>query len=68
MKIDEPGVRAHHRPMNHIVKAPPTDETDAARRRQALRAQWREENRQALESSNAYVETYGLPLEQYRRF
>lgn len=54
--------------MNHIVKAPPTDETDAARRRQALRAQWREENRQALESSNAYVETYGLPLEQYRRF
>lgn len=54
--------------MNHIVKAPPTDETDTARLRPALWAQWLEENRQALESSNAYVETYGLPLEQYRRF
>lgn len=29
---------------------------------------WREENREALESSNAYVEQHGLPLARYRGF
>jgi antitoxin CcdA len=36
-----------------------------AERRAAL---WLEENRAALESSNAYVEQHGLPLAQYRGF
>ena len=30
--------------------------------------QWLEENKEALESSNKYVEVHGLPLEQYRQF
>ncbi|HYD70589.1 type II toxin-antitoxin system CcdA family antitoxin [Azospirillum sp.] len=29
---------------------------------------WLEENRAALESSNAYVEKHGLPLARYRQF
>jgi antitoxin CcdA len=29
---------------------------------------WMEENREAIESSNAYVEKYGLPLAKYRQF
>lgn len=29
---------------------------------------WREENREALASSNAYVENHGLPLSPYRQF
>lgn len=29
---------------------------------------WLEENREALESSNAYVEKHGLPLARYRMF
>lgn len=29
---------------------------------------WAHENREALESSNAYVEKMGLPLAQYRKF
>jgi len=29
---------------------------------------WQEENREALDSSNAFVETGGLPLAKYRRF
>ncbi|WP_448202798.1 type II toxin-antitoxin system CcdA family antitoxin [Azospirillum sp. sgz302134] len=34
-----------------------------------VRAQrWLEENKDALESSNAYVERNGLPLAQYRQF
>lgn len=31
-------------------------------------ARWLEENRDALESSNAYVEKHGLPLARYRQF
>ena len=31
-------------------------------------AQWLEENRGALDSSNAYVEQHGLPLAQFRTF
>ena len=35
----------------------------------AARAEhWLEENKAALESSNAWVETNGLPLEKYRLF
>lgn len=30
--------------------------------------QWLEENREAIESSNAYVEKHGLPLARYRQF
>lgn len=29
---------------------------------------WIEENREAIESSNAYVEKHGLPLARYRQF
>lgn len=29
---------------------------------------WLEENRQAIESSNAFVERHGLPLARYRLF
>ena len=29
---------------------------------------WLEENRHALESSNAYVEKHGLPLTKYQQF
>jgi antitoxin CcdA len=29
---------------------------------------WKEENREAIESSNAYVEKHGLPLAKYRMF
>jgi len=31
-------------------------------------AAWIEENREAIESSNAYVERHGLPLARYRLF
>ena len=29
---------------------------------------WKEENREAIDSSNAYVEKHGLPLAKYRLF
>ena len=29
---------------------------------------WQEENAEAIQSSNEYVEKYGLPLEKYRMF
>jgi antitoxin CcdA len=29
---------------------------------------WLKENQEAIESSNAYVEKHGLPLEKYRMF
>ena len=31
-------------------------------------AQWLEENREALESSNEWVRKHGLPLAKYRQF
>jgi antitoxin CcdA len=34
----------------------------------AREEQWRSENAAALESSNAYVEENGLPLERFRQF
>jgi antitoxin CcdA len=40
--------------------------------RQAVRtaraAAWQRENAEAIESSNAWVEANGLPLERYRQF
>jgi antitoxin CcdA len=30
--------------------------------------QWQAENVEAIESSNAYVEKHGLPLDKYRQF
>jgi antitoxin CcdA len=35
---------------------------------QAREKQWLQENREAIESSNAYVEKHGLPLARYRQF
>jgi antitoxin CcdA len=35
---------------------------------QAHEKRWLEENRAAIESSNAYVEKHGLPLARYRQF
>lgn len=39
---------------------------EAVRARKA--AQWLEDNRAALQSSNDWVEEHGLPLAQYRQF
>jgi len=39
---------------------------EAVRKEKA--AQWLEDNRAALQSSNEWVETHGLPLEKYRQF
>ncbi|MCC5991004.1 MAG: type II toxin-antitoxin system CcdA family antitoxin [Rhodobacteraceae bacterium] len=39
---------------------------EAVRARKA--AQWLEDNRAALQSSNDWVKEHGLPLAQYRRF
>ena len=36
--------------------------------RQQKAAQWLEENRAALHSSNEWIERNGLPLEKYRQF
>jgi antitoxin CcdA len=36
--------------------------------RKAVREAWIEENREAIEASNAWVEKHGLPLEKYRQF
>ena len=35
---------------------------------EALAEQWVHHNREAIESSNAYVEAHGLPLEKVRQF
>ncbi len=35
---------------------------------QARAAEWKAQNAQALESSNAYVTAQGLPLDRFRRF
>jgi antitoxin CcdA len=36
--------------------------------RQSRADKWREDNRDAIESSNAWVEKHGLPLAKYRQF
>ena len=44
-------------------------ESDVARAAaQRGEAQWFDENRSALDSSNAYIENKGLPLAQFRTF
>ena len=40
--------------------------TELAREECAKR--WREENREAMESWNRYIEEHGLPLQEYRLF
>jgi antitoxin CcdA len=39
---------------------------DAVRKQKA--AKWLEENREALQGYNAWIEQNGLPLEKYRQF
>ncbi|MEJ5022771.1 type II toxin-antitoxin system CcdA family antitoxin [Ochrobactrum vermis] len=34
----------------------------------AKSALWKDDNRAAMQSSNAYLEAHGLPLERYRQF
>lgn len=36
--------------------------------RKDVRAAWMDENRNAIEASNAWVEKHGLPLAKYRQF
>jgi antitoxin CcdA len=36
--------------------------------RNAVRKAWIEENREAIEASNTWVEKHGLPLAKYRQF
>jgi antitoxin CcdA len=36
--------------------------------RDLVREAWIEENREAIEASNAWVERHGLPLAKYRQF
>lgn len=36
--------------------------------RNATAEQWRAQNREAIEASNAFVERNGVPLAQFRRF
>lgn len=35
---------------------------------EVLGEQWADQNREAIESSNRYVEEHGLPLEKVRKF
>jgi post-segregation antitoxin (ccd killing protein) len=54
--------------MNYIAP-PPEPSGDASVRKETTQAQsWREQNREAVASSNAYVEKFGLPLARFRRF
>ena len=41
---------------------------DRERLAEARATRWLEENREALESSNAWVREHGLPLAKYRMF
>ena len=36
--------------------------------REAVREAWVEENREAMEAWNAWVDAHGIPLERYRAF
>jgi len=49
-----------------MPRAPARDTPDRVPAKSATAAKWREDNRAALESSNAYVEAHGLPLARYR--
>lgn len=50
----------------NLSQAPQVGVANAAARKRA--EVWLAENREALESSNRFVETHGLPLAQYRNF
>jgi antitoxin CcdA len=40
----------------------------AAAVREVKKRRWQEENREAIEASNAWVKQHGLPLARYRQF
>lgn len=40
----------------------------AAEVKKAREAAWKEENREAIESYNAYVREHGMPFDEFRRF
>ena len=40
----------------------------AAALKEERKRRWQEENREAIEASNAYVAKFGLPLARYRQF
>ncbi|WP_353216916.1 type II toxin-antitoxin system CcdA family antitoxin [Sandarakinorhabdus sp.] len=77
-----PGVRDTRRPTNvsldrglveqareHGINISQACERGIAEQLARVRAtKWLEENRAALESSNAYVEAHGLPLARLRQF
>jgi antitoxin CcdA len=50
----------------NVSRAAETGIAEAVRAEKGRR--WLEENREALESSNAWVEKHGLPLAKYRQF
>ena len=50
----------------NVSRAAETGLSEAVRR--ARSENWREENREALESYNRWIEENGLPLEKYRQF
>lgn len=48
--------------------APSTTKTISRPVQAQMEREWLDRNREALESSNAYVEAHGLPLERHRLF
>jgi antitoxin CcdA len=50
----------------NVSRAAETGIAEAVRAEKSRR--WLEENREALESSNAWVDKHGLPLAKYRQF
>lgn len=66
LSIDE-GVLADAKALDiNVSRAAETGIAEAVRKEKGRR--WLEENREALESSNAWVEKNGLPLAKYRQF
>ena len=66
LSIDE-AVLADAKALNiNVSRAAETGIAEAVRAEKGRR--WLEENREALESSNAWVEKHGLPLAKYRQF
>ena len=50
------------------LEAPKRERPPARETAQERTKAWLEENREALESSNEWVEKHGLPLAKYRMF
>ena len=66
LSIDE-AVLADAKALNiNVSRAAEAGIVEAVRAEKGRR--WLEENREALESSNAWVEKNGLPLSRYRQF